>query len=211
MPNYPLTVREKTANGIEAFDIYSRLLQDRIIYLDGAVNAVSSSIIVSELLYLANQSEEDITMYIDSPGGSVTSGLSIYDAMQTIVPDVKTVGVGLCASMGAFLLSAGTKGKRFCLPSARIMVHMVSSGTEGTVVDQEISLENAKALNDYLYERMGIHCGKDAKTLKENTLRDKWMSAEEAIKFGLADKVMPFNSKKWSQTVSISKNSKKSS
>jgi ATP-dependent Clp protease protease subunit len=130
--------------------------------------------------------------------------------MQTIVSDIKTVGVGLCASMGAFLLSSGTKGKRYCLPSSRVMVHMVSSGTEGTVVDQEIALENAKTLNDYLYERLAIHCGKTSAQLKDVTQRDKWMSAEESVKFGIIDKVMNYNEKKWKSGVS-EKISKKSS
>lgn len=194
---FPITVREKTDNGIEHFDIYSRLAEDRIIYVDQQVDHRLSSIIVSELLYLASKNDQDITMYIDSPGGSVNAGLAIYDAMQTIKADVKTVGVGLCASMGAFLLSGGTKGKRFATPSTRIMIHMVSSGTEGTVMDQEISLNEAKTLNDYLHERMGVHCGKKKKDMLEMTQRDKWLSAEEAKKIGLIDGVIAFGKNKW--------------
>lgn len=194
---FPITVREKTDNGIEHWDIYSRLAEDRIIYIDQQVDMRLSSIIVSELLFLDSKNDQDITLYIDSPGGSVTAGLAIYDTMQTIKSDVKTVGVGLCASMGAFLLSSGTKGKRFVTPSTRVMIHMVSSGTEGTVADQEIALNESKFLNEYLHERMGVHCGKKKKDMLELTQRDKWLSGEEAKKIGLIDGVISFGKKKW--------------
>ena len=206
---HPLSVRERTENGIESFDIFSRLLKDRIIYIDQEVDSHMSSVIVAEMLYLSNQSEEDIKLYINSPGGSVVDGLAIYDTCRTIRCDVQTIGLGLCASMGAFLLSGGTKGKRFATPSARIMIHMVSGGTSGTIRDMEIRLKNAQFLNDYLADRLAIHCNKSKKVIEEAIDRDNWMTPEEAIKFGLIDKIFPFHDKTKSETKSETKSKPK--
>jgi len=195
---HPLHVRENTSNGLESYDIYSRLLKDRIIYLDEDVNDRTASLIVSQMLFLSSAGKEPINFYIDSPGGSVTAGLSIYDTMNSISCPIKTVGLGRCASMGCFLLSAGSKGLRTVLPSTRIMMHQVSSGMKGTIQDMEVSFDNSKYLNDFLYERMALHCGKTAEKLKKDSERDKWMSAEEVVAYGLADEVLLPHEDKWS-------------
>jgi ATP-dependent Clp protease protease subunit len=192
---HPLYVREKTSEGFASFDIYSRLLKDRIVYLDEEVTERTSSIVVSQLLYLDAISDEDILFYINSPGGSVTAGLAMYDTMNQLRSDISTIGLGMCASMGCFLISAGTKGKRCALPSARIMMHQVSSGARGHIEDMKIALENSEYLNEYLYGKMALHCGKKKEQLKKDSARDKWMSGEEAVKYGLIDKVM--EPKKW--------------
>lgn len=193
-------VREKNEEGYwEQFDLFSRLLKDRIIYLDSEFEDDMASIIVGQLLFLSNSdSEADITMYINSPGGSVTSGLAIYDTMQMIPNKIKTVAVGSACSMGAFILSSGTKGMRYSTPSSRIMIHMVSAGSEGTTKDMEITYLEVKRLNDYLLERLALHCGKSKKIIEAETDRDKWFSAEEAKKFGLIDHVIyPEHAKAW--------------
>jgi ATP-dependent Clp protease, protease subunit len=195
--SHPITVREKTENGYEHFDVFSRLAKDRIIMLDTDFNDYMSSLVVSQLLFLSNQSEEDITMYINSPGGVVTSGLAIYDTMQMIPNNVKTVVIGNACSMGAYILSAGTKGMRCATPSSRIMIHRISGGAQGSMPDMEITLEEARRLNEYLHERMAIHCGKSPNVMKKAMDRDNWMSPTEAKKFGLIDNVLEPNKNSW--------------
>jgi ATP-dependent Clp protease, protease subunit len=194
---HPLSVREKTSDGHMSYDIYSRLLKDRIVYLDEDFNERTSSLVISQLLYLDAISEEEITIYVNSPGGSVTAGLAIYDTMNQLKSPVRTVGLGMCASMGCFLLSAGSKGLRCILPSTRIMMHQVSSGTQGTIVDMEVAMANSKYLNEYLYTKMALHCGKEKEELQKDSDRDKWMSAQEAVDYGLADEVMEAAPNKW--------------
>jgi ATP-dependent Clp protease protease subunit len=191
---HPLYVREGNS---ETYDIYSRLIKDRIIYLDEAVTDRTASLVVSQMLFLGSTGKEPINFYIDSPGGSVTAGLAIYDTMNQLSCPVKTFGLGRCASMGCFLLSAGDKGERRILPSTRIMMHQVSSGAQGTIQDMEVSFDNSKLLNDYLYGRMALHCGKTASELKKFSERDKWMSAAEAVEYGLADEVLTVSEGKW--------------
>lgn len=197
--SHHVIVREKTENGYEQFDVYSRLLEDRIIYIDTDFNDNMASLVNAQLLLLSRKSEkEDITMYISSPGGSVDSGLSIYDAMQLIPNNVRTVALGSACSMGAFILSSGTKGKRLATPSARIMIHMVSGGARGTTADMAITLEEQKRLNIYLNQRLAIHCGKTVKQIEKATERDMWMSAAEAKQFGIIDDIhYPSHSNCW--------------
>lgn len=197
--SHGVVVRERTDQGIEQFDLYSRLNQDRIIFIDTDVNAHMASLVVSQLLVLSIQDpEQQITMYINSPGGSVTDGLSIYDTMQMIPNPIKTICVGQCASMGAYLLSAGTKGLRQALPSSRIMIHQVSGGQQGTTADCRIRFEEQERLNKFLDERIGVHCGKTAEEISKATERDCWMDAEQALSFGLIDTVLyPTNKTAW--------------
>ena len=181
----------KTRDGERGYDIYSRLLEDRIIFLGEEVNEHTANVIVAQLLHLANEDpNKDIQLYINSPGGSVYDGLAIYDTMNFIKPDVATYGIGLQASMGAFLLSSGTKGKRFVLPNSRVMIHQPSSGTQGKVTDQEITLREAIALKEKLAEMMAKNTGQKVAKVKADMERDFWMSAEEAVKYGVADEVI---------------------
>lgn len=181
----------KTRDGERGYDIYSRLLEDRIIFLGEEVNEVTANVIVAELLHLANEDPtKDIQLYINSPGGSVYDGLAIYDTMQYIKPDVQTIGIGLQASMGAFLLSSGAKGKRFVLPNARVMIHQPSSGTQGKVTDQEISLRESIALKERLAQMMAKNTGQKLAKVKADMERDFWMSGEEAVKYGVIDGVI---------------------
>lgn len=181
----------KTRDGERGYDIYSRLLEDRIIFLGEEVNEHTANVVVAQLLHLANEDpNKDIQLYINSPGGSVYDGLAIYDTIQYIKPDVQTIGIGLQASMGAFLLSSGTKGKRFVLPNSRVMIHQPSSGTQGKVTDQEITLREAIALKEKLAEMMAKNTGQKVAKVKADMERDFWMSAEEAVKYGVADEVI---------------------
>ena len=185
------TVIEKTYEGERAFDIYSRLLNERIIFLGEDVNEHTANVVVAQLLHLAYaDSKKDIKLYINSPGGSVYDGLAIYDTIQFIAPDVQTIGIGLQASMGAFLLSSGTKGKRFALPNSRIMIHQPSSGTEGKITDQEISLREGLFLKQRLNEIMAKNTGQKLSKIEKDADRDFWMGAEEAVKYGLVDEVI---------------------
>lgn len=185
------TVVEKTYDGERAFDIYSRLLNERIIFLGEDVNEHTANVVVAQLLHLAYEdSKKDIKLYINSPGGSVYDGLAIYDTMQYIAPDVMTIGVGLQASMGSFLLSSGTKGKRFALPNSRIMMHQPSSGTQGKVTDQEISLRESIHVKQLLNEILAKNTGQKVVKIEKDADRDFWMSAEEAKKYGLIDEVI---------------------
>ena len=185
------TVLEKTTNGERAYDIYSRLLKERIIFLGEDVNEHTASLIVAQLLFLeAEDPKKEIKLYINSPGGSVYDGLAIYDTMQHLKCDVATYGIGVQASMGAFLLSSGTKGKRFLLPNSTVMIHQPSSGTQGKVSDMEVSLKEGLRLKKKLTEILAKNCGKTYEQLERDQDRDYWMSAEEAKKYGLVDEVI---------------------
>lgn len=185
------TVIEKSYDGERAFDIYSRLLKERIIFLGEGVNEHTANIVVAQLLHLAYEDpNKDIALYINSPGGSVYDGLAIYDTMQFIKPDVATYGIGLQASMGAFLLSAGAKGKRHMLPNARAMIHQPSSGTQGKITDQEITLREGIYLKKRLNEILAKNTGQKLAKIEKDVDRDFWMSAEESVEYGLIDKVV---------------------
>ncbi|MDO4773801.1 MAG: ATP-dependent Clp protease proteolytic subunit [Candidatus Saccharibacteria bacterium] len=185
------TVIEKSADGERAFDIYSRLLNERIIFLGEEVNEHTANIVVAQLLHLAHvDPEADISLYINSPGGSIYDGLAIYDTMNFIRPDVATYGIGLQASMGAFLLSSGAKGKRFCLPHAKVMIHQPSSGTRGVVTDMEIDLKETLALKEMLASIMAKNTGQKLSKIKADVERDYWMTADEAVAYGLIDAVV---------------------
>lgn len=185
------TVIEKTHEGERAFDIYSRLLNERIIFLGEDVNHNTANLIVAQLLHLAYEdSKKDIKLYINSPGGSVYDGLAIYDTIQFIKPDVHTIGIGLQASMGAFLLSSGTKGKRFVLPNSRVMIHQPHGGAQGQITDQEITLREGLFLKKRLNEILAKNTGQKLSKIEQDMERDFWMGAEEAKKYGLIDEVI---------------------
>ena len=185
------TVIEKTFEGERAFDIYSRLLNERIIFLGDQVDQNVANLVVAQLLHLAYEDpKKDIKLYINSPGGVVYDGLAIYDTIQFISPDVQTIGIGLQASMGAFLLSSGTKGKRFALPNSRIMIHQPSSGTQGKITDQEITLREGLFLKGRLNEILAKNTGQKLSKIEQDMERDFWMGSEEAKKYGLIDAVI---------------------
>ena len=185
------TVIEQSGRGERAFDIYSRLLRERIIFLHGEVTADSMNLIVAQMLFLeAEDPEKDIYLYINSPGGSVSAGLGLYDTMNHIRPDVATICMGLAASMGAFLLSAGAKGKRMILPNARVMIHQPSRGAQGQATDIEIQAKEILYLKTMLNQAMADHTGQSLDKIKEDTERDFFMSPEEAVEYGLVDKVI---------------------
>ena len=184
-------VVEQTSRGERSYDIFSRLLNDRIIILSEEVNSTTASLIVAQLLYLeAQDPDKDIQFYINSPGGSVTDGMAIYDTMQFIKCDVSTICVGMAASMGAFLLSSGTKGKRLALPNAEIMIHQPSGGTQGQATDMQIQVERMLKIKQRLTEILASNTGKPLETIKIDTERDNFMTAEEAQAYGLVDKVI---------------------
>lgn len=184
-------VIEQTSRGERSYDIYSRLLKERIIFLGEEVNDVSASVIVAQLLFLeADDPNKDIQLYINSPGGSVTAGLAIYDTMQYIKCDVSTVCIGMAASMGAFLLSGGAKGKRFALPNAEIMIHQPSGGAQGQATEISIAAEHILRTRQKLNEIMAANTGQPLETIKADTERDNFMSAEEAKVYGLIDEVI---------------------
>ncbi len=184
-------VVEQTGRGERSYDIYSRLLKDRIIMLSGEVNDQVASTVVAQLLFLeAQDPDKDIYFYINSPGGVITSGLAMFDTMNYIKPDVVTICIGQAASMGAFLLSSGAKGKRYALPNARIMIHQPSGGAQGQSTDIQIQAEEIQRLKDTLNEIMAENCGKSAKELERDTERDNFMSAQEAMEYGLIDQVL---------------------
>lgn len=185
------TVIEQEGRMERAYDIYSRLLKDRIVFLGTDVNSVSANVIIAQLLFLqAEDPKKDVHFYINSPGGSVSDGLAIYDTMKHIKCDIATYGLGLQASMGAFLLSSGTKGKRFILPNSRVMIHQVSSGTQGTATDMEISLRETIRIKNLLNDILAKNTGQPLKKIAEDVERDKWMTADEAKKYGLVDKIL---------------------
>lgn len=184
-------VIEQTSRGERSYDIYSRLLKERIIFLGEEVNDVSASVIVAQLLFLeADDPNKDIQLYINSPGGSVTAGLAIYDTMQYIKCDVSTVCIAMAASMGAFLLSGGAKGKRFALPNAEIMIHQPSGGAQGQATEISIAAEHILRTRQKLNEIMAANTGQPLETIKADTERDNFMSAEEAKAYGLIDEVI---------------------
>lgn len=185
------TVIEPSGQGERAFDIYSRLLRERIIFLHDEVNEHTAGLIVAQLLFLQSEDpKKDIYFYINSPGGHVYDGLAIYDTMQFIGNDVQTIGIGLQASMGAFLLSSGTKGKRFMLPNAKAMIHQPSSGARGKITDMEIDLKEGIALKHKLNLILAKNTGQPLKRIEKDSDRDYWMTAEESVKYGLVDKII---------------------
>ncbi|WP_035588874.1 ATP-dependent Clp endopeptidase proteolytic subunit ClpP [Hippea jasoniae] len=184
-------VIEKTPQGERAYDIYSRLLKDRIVMLNGEINDDTSSIIVSQLLFLESEDpDKDIFLYINSPGGSVTAGLAIYDTIQYIKCDVTTICIGSAASMGALLLASGTKGKRYSLPHARIMIHQPIGGITGQATEIEIHAKEILRLKKILNEILAKHTGKRLKTIEKDTERDYFMDANEALKYGIIDRII---------------------
>ncbi len=184
-------VVEQTNRGERSYDIFSRLLNDRIVFLGEEVNATTASLVVAQLLYLeAQDPDKDIQMYINSPGGSVTDGMAIYDTMQYVKCDVSTICVGMAASMAAFLLAAGAKGKRIALPNAEIMIHQPSAGTKGQVTDMAIHLRRLEIIKKRLNTIMAENTGKSIETVTADCERDNFMTAEEAREYGLIDKVL---------------------
>ena len=184
-------VIEQTSRGERSYDIYSRLLKERIIFLGEEVNDVSASVIVAQLLFLeADDPDKDIQLYINSPGGSVTAGMAIYDTMQYIKCDVSTVCIGMAASMGAFLLAGGKKGKRFALPNAEIMIHQPSGGAQGQATEIQIAAEHILRTKQKLNEILAANTGQSLETIKADTERDNFMSADEATAYGLIDEVI---------------------
>ncbi|WP_226996555.1 ATP-dependent Clp endopeptidase proteolytic subunit ClpP [Thalassotalea crassostreae] len=186
----PMVV-EQTAKGERSYDIYSRLLKERVIFLCGQVEEHMANLIVAQLLFLESESpEKDIFLYINSPGGSVTAGMAIYDTMRFIKPNVSTVCMGQAASMGAFLLSAGEKGKRFCLPNARVMIHQPLGGFQGQASDFEIHAKEILSIKEKLNRLMAEHTGQDYKKVAKDTDRDNFLSAQEAVDYGLVDSIL---------------------
>jgi len=186
----PMVV-EQTAKGERSYDIFSRLLKERVIFLTGQVEDHMANLIVAQLLFLESENpEKDIYIYINSPGGSVTAGLSIYDTMRYIKPDIATVCVGQAASMGAFLLSGGTKGKRYCLPNARVMIHQPLGGFQGQATDFEIHAREILGIKEKLNRLMADHTGKTYEEIVNDTERDRFLSAQQALEYGLIDTIL---------------------
>ena len=186
----PMVV-EQSGRGERAYDIYSRLLKERVIFLVGPVDDMTANLVVAQLLFLeAENPDKDISLYINSPGGSVTAGMAIYDTMQFIKPDVSTLCIGQAASMGALLLTAGAKNKRFCLPNSRVMIHQPLGGFQGQASDIEIHAKEILYLKDKLNRILSHHTGQDIKMISKDTDRDNFMSSEDAVKYGLVDKVI---------------------
>lgn len=191
------TVVERTASGERAMDISSRLLSDRIIFLGEEVNELSAQLVIEQLLYLESEDPNaDIQLFINSPGGMVTAGMGIYDTMQYISCDVQTICVGLAASMGAMLLSGGTKGKRYCLPNAEVMIHQPSGGARGQATEIQITAENILRTKKKLNQILADNCGKEYDYIASLTERDHWMNAEEALELGIIDKIIQAKPKK---------------
>jgi len=185
------TVIEKSYEGERAFDVYSRLLKERVIFLGEDVNSHTANLVVAQLLHLAYEDpKKDIKLYINSPGGSVYDGLAIFDTIRYISPDVQTIAIGQALSMGSFLLSSGTKGKRYALPNSRIMIHQPSSGTHGKITDQEITLREGLFLKHRLHELYAQNTGQKVSKIEKDMDRDFWMSAEEAKAYGLIDEII---------------------
>lgn len=185
------TVIQKTHEGERAYDIYSRLLKDRIVFCSGTVESTMADMIIAQLLFLESEDpKKDITMYIHSPGGHVTAGLAIYDTMQLIKPDVSTVCIGMAASMGAVLLTAGAKGKRFVLPNSEVMIHQPLGGMEGQATDIEIHANHMMRTKDRLSHIIAYHSGQKYDTVIKDTERDNFMNADQAVQYGLVDKVI---------------------
>ncbi len=190
MNNLVPIVIEQSGRGERSFDIFSRLLRDRVIFLSGPVTEVTASLIVAQLLFLESENpDKDISLYIDSPGGSVYAGMSIYDTMQFVKPDVSTICLGMAASMGAFLLASGAPGKRYALPNSRIMIHQPSGGSQGTAADIQIQANEILYLRKKLNEILAKHTGRTVEQIEKDTERDNFMSSEEALKYGIIDRV----------------------
>ena len=184
-------VIEQTSRGERSFDIYSRLLKERVIFIVGAIEDHMANLIVAQLLFLESENpDKDVHLYINSPGGSVTAGLSIYDTMRFIKPDVSTMCIGQAASMGAFLLSGGTKGKRYILPNARTMIHQPSGGAQGQATDIEIQAKEILFLRERLNRLLADHTGQPMEVIERDTERDRFMSAEQSVEYGLVDEVI---------------------
>ena len=184
-------VIEQSGRGERAYDIYSRLLKERVVFLVGPVTEITANLIVAQLLFLESENpDKDISFYIDSPGGSVSAGLAIYDTMQFVKPGVSTLCVGQAASMGALLLAAGAKGKRFCLPNSRVMIHQPMGGFQGQASDVEIHAKEILFLKAKLNEILAKHSGQKIETIEKDTDRDNFLSADQAVKYGLVDRVL---------------------
>ena len=184
-------VIEQSGRGERSYDIYSRLLKERVIFLIGPVNDMTANLVVAQLLFLeAENPDKDISLYINSPGGSVTAGMSVYDTMQFVKPDVSTLCIGQAASMGAFLLAAGAKGKRLSLPNSRVMIHQPSGGFSGQSTDIQIQAKEIMYLREKLNAILANHTGRSAEEIDRDTERDNFMSAEESVKYGMIDKVI---------------------
>jgi len=188
---YIPSVVEQTPRGERSWDLFSRLLQNRIIFIGSEINDTVASLVIGQLFYLQSEDpEKDVEMYINTLGGEVTAGLAIYDTMQLVKPDIKTYCVGKACSMGALLLAAGTKGKRFALPNSRILIHQPVSGTYGQVTDVEIFTHELLKTRDRINEILAHHTGQEVSTIKVDTERDRWMAAEEAKEYGIVDEVL---------------------
>lgn len=184
------TVIDKVNNSERVYDIYSRLLKDRIIIINGEINNELANSVVAQLLYLDSLNNEEISVYINSPGGSVTDGMAIYDTMNFITSDISTIGMGMCASMGAFLLSCGTKGKRYALPNCEVMIHQPLGGAQGQATEIKIAAEHILKTKDKLNKILSNNTGKDLETIEKDTDRDNFMSADEAVSYGIVDKII---------------------
>ena len=184
-------VIEQSGRGERAYDIYSRLLRERVVFMVGPVNDQTANLVIAQMLFLESENpDKDISLYINSPGGSVSAGLAIFDTMQFIKPDVSTLCVGMAASMGAFLLAAGAKGKRFSLPNSRVMIHQPLGGVQGQASDMEIHAKEILALRDKLNKILSERTGQSLETISRDTDRDNFMSAEDALQYGIVDKVL---------------------
>lgn len=181
---------EKEANGERSYDIFSKLLKERIILLTGEINDASANVIVAQLLYLDSLNSNDISLYINSPGGSITAGMAIYDTMNFIKSDVSTICIGMAASMGAFLLSSGQKGKRYALPNSEIMIHQPLGGAEGQATEIKIAAEHILKSRDKLNKILSKNCNQDIKIIEQDTERDNFMDSKEALEYGLIDKII---------------------
>ena len=188
--NFVPNVLEKSSNGERVYDLYSRLLKDRIILLNGEINDNTANIVVSELLYLDSINHEDICIYINSPGGSITSGMAIYDTMNYIKSDVSTICIGMAASMAAFLLSSGKKGKRYALPNSEVMIHQPLGGAQGRATEIKIAATRILKLKDKLNKILAENTGKDLKTIENDTERDYFLNSDEALKYGIIDDIL---------------------
>lgn len=192
MSNLIPMVVEQTARGERSYDIFSRLLKDRIVFLTGEINDVSADLVVAQMIFLeAEDPDKDIFLYINSPGGSVTAGMAIYDTMQYIKCDVSTICIGMAASMGAFLLAAGTRGKRKVLPNSEIMIHQPLGGTQGQVTDIEIHAKRYLAIKDKMNKILSERTGQKLEKIKHDVERDYFMTAEEALEYGIVDEIIP--------------------
>lgn len=181
---------EKEANGERSYDIFSKLLKERIILLTGEINDTTANVVVAQLLYLDSLGNKDISLYINSPGGSITAGMAIYDTMNFIKSDVSTICIGMAASMGAFLLSSGQKGKRFALPNSEIMIHQPLGGAEGQATEIKIAAEHILKSRDKLNNILSKNCNQDIKTIEHDTERDNFMDSKDALEYGLIDKII---------------------